>query len=105
MLVIERQRLELGRVPSRWRAPRGARRISLLVPSCAVTSTRRPRQQARAAEDRGHAGRLEQRCDAAGHGAHDAGAALLHGGQIERDTAGLNAVRGEFGLRAIQQFG
>ena len=52
-----------------------------------------------------HAVGLEQRRDAAGHGLDHGCAALLHGGEIERELADLDAVDAEFILGALVQLG
>ena len=48
---------------------------------------------------------FEQRIDAAGHHLHDARAPLLHGGKVQFDAAGLDAVHREFFLGAMKQLG
>ena len=64
-----------------------------------------PRQQLPAALQRRDAGRLEQLRDAAGHAFDDPGLALLHGRDIHRHLAGMDAVRGELGSCPMEKFG
>src|ERR1700722_4925769 len=103
-LVIEWRGLELDRY--RAAGEHDVARLDLALGTVARRHFDPPAgQQATAAEHCRDAGRLEQRSDAAGHVAHNARPALLHHGQVERDTAGYDPVRGEFGLRAVQQLG
>ncbi len=63
------------------------------------------RQQLAVTLQRGDAGRLEQAGNALGRRLDDAGLALLHRRDVERETGRGNAVRREFRVRAVIQLG